>query len=385
MPFRAAILFLFLLSTSAFSAYSQQFKPKKWSLSGYVKSLESVYVLDKADSILVDHLLHNRLNFKWKFAPKFKAVVEMRNRIFYGEVIRLQPDFADQLGTYDLLDLSFTWIKGKSLVAHSNIDRVYLQWSKNKLEARLGKQRINWGINTVWNPNDLFNAYSFFDFDYEERPGTDAIRLQYYSGMLSSIEVAVKAVDSLKNLVAAGLWKFNKEGYDFQLLGGVMEQDLAIGLGWAGNIRKAGFKGECTYFHPYEKISDTSGILAATLSFDFILKNSTYFVASVLYNSNAGKAGPVNLLTYDLSAKNLSPFPLTFFAQVGYPFSPITGGGLALMYAPKNHTLFINPSLSYSIKENWDIDLVGQLLFAEVGQVYRDLGQYFFLRLRKSF
>lgn len=32
----------------------------------------------------------------------------------------------------------------------------------------------------AWNPNDWFNTYNYFDFDYEERPGTDAIRVRVY-------------------------------------------------------------------------------------------------------------------------------------------------------------------------------------------------------------
>ena len=55
------------------------------------------------------------------------------------------------------------------------------------------RQRINWGQTLVWNPNDIFNAYSYFDFDYIERPGSDAIRLQYYPDYSSAIEMAVKA------------------------------------------------------------------------------------------------------------------------------------------------------------------------------------------------
>ena len=37
--------------------------------------------------------------------------------------------------------------------------------------ATAGRQRINWGQTFVWNVNDVFNAYSYFDFDYKERPG----------------------------------------------------------------------------------------------------------------------------------------------------------------------------------------------------------------------
>ena len=108
------------------------------------------------------------------------------------------------------------------------LDRLYLDYVKGNLEVRLGRQRVNWGINTVWNPNDIFNAFTFTDFDYEERPGSDALRVKYYTGFASSIEIAVKAFDRKEDAVGGILWKFNKWNYDFQALVGIMQEDLNI-------------------------------------------------------------------------------------------------------------------------------------------------------------
>ena len=82
-----------------------------------------------------------------------------------------------------------------SVVFNTTIDRVFLEYNKNDWEVRVGRQRINWGINLAWNPNDVFNAYSFFDFDYEERPGSDAIRIRKYTGIASSVELAANITD----------------------------------------------------------------------------------------------------------------------------------------------------------------------------------------------
>ncbi|MCG8318265.1 MAG: hypothetical protein MI921_02070 [Cytophagales bacterium] len=58
-------------------------------------------------------------------------------------------------------------------------------WRKGCYQV-IGKHRINWGKSYVWNPNDVFNAYSFFDFDYEERRGTDALLIKYTTSPFSS-------------------------------------------------------------------------------------------------------------------------------------------------------------------------------------------------------
>ena len=166
------------------------------------------------------------------------------------------------------------------------------------------------GINTIWNSNDLFNAYNFIDFDYIERPGSDVIRFQYTGDNLSSFDLVYKP-SSNQGAVVAGLYKINKLGYDFQFLGANYYDDIAIGTGWAGNIKNAGFKGELTYF--IESIFGTQQKNSTSLStsVDYSFKNGFYILGSYLYNSN-GFSDPsvfslASLTENVLSPKNLMP------------------------------------------------------------------------------
>ena len=47
---------------------------------------------------------------------------------------------------------------------------------------------------------------------------------------------------------AAGMYKWNVKGFDLQGFGGIMKNNLTAGLGWAGNLGLAGFKGEFELF-----------------------------------------------------------------------------------------------------------------------------------------
>jgi len=176
-------------------------KEKNWTLSGYHKSLNGLFgfedFLNGGKIILSDAFLHNRLNFRWFPNDHWTLRAELRNRFFYGELSRsnLFGNFKESLKQgNDVLNLQLI-NAGDQVIFHSIFDRLYFEYTKDKLEIRLGRQRINWGINTVWNPHDIFNAFSFTDFDYEERPGSDALRIKYYTGFASSLEVAVKAFD----------------------------------------------------------------------------------------------------------------------------------------------------------------------------------------------
>lgn len=379
-------IFCLLTFTLAFSfAQAQDEKERHWSAKGYLKTLHSVIPVGGSDPIIVDNLLHNRINLRWFPSDAISGRFEIRNRLFYGQLVKNVPGFGDALEVdKGIVDLSWSWINEPSLVAHTTIDRAYLQWSKQKLEVKVGRQRINWGINAVWNPNDIFNAFSFFDFDYEERPGTDALKVQYYTGAASSVELAFKAVDSIEAAVAGLLWKFNRKGYDFQILSGVSENDLVIGGGWAGNIKKSGFKGEFSYFPQYRfsRLVQMRDAFTLAVSLDHAFTNSIYFLSSILYNSRGSNSFNLNSLqTFQISAKNLSPFKTTLFIQVAKPLSPLINSGLAIMYSPPNMLFFFNPFITFSVRENFDLDLLTQIFVSEGSFP----GQLYFIRGKLSF
>jgi hypothetical protein len=223
------------------------------------------------DNWTIDNLIHNRLNFKWNNkSDNFKAALELRNRLIIGESASTIPGYAKMIDTDNgFVKLSDNLLNGNSYVLNSKIDRAYIDYTKDKFQVTIGRQRINWGQCFTWNPNDLFNAYSFFDFDYVEKPGSDAIRLQYYTSNTSTLEFAIKE-DNNHNVTSAFLYRFDKWNYDIQFLGGILnEQDYVIGTGWSGNIKGASFRGEISYFQPKHNFADTTGILVVSLGTDY--------------------------------------------------------------------------------------------------------------------
>ncbi|MEQ9229842.1 MAG: hypothetical protein RIF46_04110, partial [Cyclobacteriaceae bacterium] len=183
MKFGFTFLAIFFLVLGAFA---QDTEEKKVTFRGYLKNMSSFNYLD--DDLWYEDLTHNRLNFAWYPNKHFSAYVEIRNRLFLGDFVKDIPGYSSLIDTNnDYFDLSANLIDNKTAILNVMVDRVYIQWNKNDWEIKLGRQRINWGVNLAWNPNDWFNAYSFFDFDYEERPGSDAIRISKYTGVASSV------------------------------------------------------------------------------------------------------------------------------------------------------------------------------------------------------
>ena len=390
---RIILLLKLLILSLSLQAQDSPEKPKPYTLSGYVKSLQSVIVTDNLFNpfagkkvVVSDNLLHNRLNFKYFLNDAFTVKADLRNRFFWGDQPQLPLlNFEKQLELVnDYFDLSWEWSDRSGVAAQVMIDRFYGEYVKGNWEIRAGRQRINWGISTLWNPNDIFNAYNFSDFDYEERPGSDAVRMKYYTGIASSVEAAVSMFDSLENMTAAAKWNFNLKSYDFQILGGVFQNDLVLGGGWAGNLKDASLKGEFSVFTPL----DTGEVaVAATFNIDYQFSNSLYLNGGFLYNSLGQTSGNLTeLFTANISAKNLYPFRYTVFTQIGYPASPLLNLGGAVIYSPGDaNAVFFTPTVTYSLRQNLDLDFVAQVLFNNDGMKYKSPVQAGFLRLKWSY
>lgn len=391
------LLLLLVLGLSLVPLEAQE-ETRNWTVNGYLKNMQTLLFFNDAypdlsqgqlvDTFFQDNLIHNRLNFRWYPGDQWTLRADLRTRVFYGSFVQSTPGYGNQVDDVnnDYFDLSHLILNEDAWVMHTMLDRLYLEYVNDKLEVRLGRQRINWGISTVWNPNDIFNAFAFTDFDYEERPGSDALRVKYYTGFASSVEVAVGLFDDFDEATLAGLWRFNKWNYDFQVLAGYTRGDLVLGGGWAGNLGDAGLKGEFTYFQPVGADTDEPAF-AATLGLDYSFANSLYASLGYLYNSEGGIRNSVTgLFDFELSARNLYPYRHALFVQGTYPVTPLFNAGLAAIYSPVDaHALFFNPTLTYSIRANWDLDLIGQIAFDQEAEGYRSPLQAVFFRLKWSF
>ena len=367
-------------------AYAQEEEESKWEVNGYVKYLHSYFALHDLTLSLTDQLIHNRINLSYYANQNLTVKVDFRNRLFYGEYVKFIPDYNAQITDInnDYLDLSWSIASDKSYVLHSMIDRAYINYSKGDLDIRLGRQRINWGIQTFWNPHDVFNTYSFTDFDYEERPGSDALLVRYYTGVSSSVEFAFRAADHIAKGTIAGLWRFNKYNYDFQIPVGYTRQNAFIGIGWAGNIKTAGFKGEWAFYRGL--VDEEADAFVGSLGVDYVFSNNLYLQVGGMYNSLGSSDQPINnLLSFNLSSKNLYPYNSAIFSQMSIPITPLLNASLAAIYSPvKTHALFLNPGATFSIASNWDLDLIGQILLSK-DEKYTSPIQALFMRVKFSY
>lgn len=353
---------------------------KKWRLDGYIKEMIYLTALQDVDSLTFDNLIHNRLNFFWYPTEKLTLNTEVRTRMFHGDAVKTIPSYGNFIDVNnDFFDFSYTE-DFDQMVFHIMIDRLYLQWNDASWQLKAGRQRINWGVNLAWNPNDIFNAYSLYDFDYEERPGTDALRFQKFIGYAGGYEIAIKIADNWDEFTVAAMYKWNVKGFDLQALGGIMKNNLTAGVGWAGNLGLAGFKGESSYFYTLKQNDQNAWL--TSLSLDYSLPNSWYFNASIFYNSYANQQDNVFLFnSANADVRSLTPYKWNAFLQTSYTFHPLFSGSLLTLGYPGNSGLFINPTFTFSPLNNFDLDLIGQIFINKISQNT----SLAYLRLKYSF
>jgi hypothetical protein len=383
------ILFVILLISSGVRGQ------EKISLSGYLSDMQTVYHVP--DQWLWENSFQDRFKLMAYPTDWLSGSLQFRSRIITGNTVRQIPGYAEGLaGDPGWMDL--TWMYDGNLgdnagyVLASTMDRLWLQASFGNLEIKAGRQRINWGQTFVWNPNDIFNSYSYFEVDYPERPGSDALRVSYYTGNASTIELATK-LDSANRVTAAGYFRFNTLGFDIQLLGGIYQgEDLVLGTGWSGNMGSSAIRGEVSYFRDLKQFKDTTGYLMSSIGFDYTFSNSLMIQVEGLYSAFAKDLDVYSFLHFysgSMDVKNLGFTEWSFFGNISYPITPLFNGGFATIWYPQWKGVYLGPSFDFSINSNFDLSLILQHFTAEFedpsGAKNREKNTFGFLRLKWSF
>ena len=217
----------------------------KFEFKGYVKDLQNVFIPNPDTSVwLSDNTLDNRLQLTYYPLKWLKFDVQSRTRFIYGDFVKMIPNYDNYIDKdMGFFDLSFLWGSGNSYIAHTAFDRLNATINFNSWQVTLGRQRVNWGMDLAWNPNDIFNTYSYFNLEYPERPGTDAVSVKYYTGTASFAEGVYQLAETWDSTSLGFLYRFNTYEFYIKFLGGKMRTDMVAGLGWSGNLLNSALRG----------------------------------------------------------------------------------------------------------------------------------------------
>ncbi|PFG58427.1 hypothetical protein ATG66_0977 [Vibrio sp. ES.051] len=361
-------LFMSALSLAAWSFQSRAnvpgLEPKRaWDIDGYVKYM-ATYSLPEEQVNTLDHLVHNRINVEYRFSPDWRINLGMRNRALWGDALNI-PRYADLVALDNgYFDLSKNWREG-NVILNSQLDRLYVSWGNQDRSVKLGRFRINWSMNTIWNPNDIYNAYSIYDFDYEERAGTDAVMLSKKLGFAEGLDLTFSPSKRDRQNTVALRYFANTSGWDYQVIAGRARQDYVLGVGFATDVYQAGFRGELSWFDPIEALyqgQPTKQATVASLELDYsfggarswMTRGAWLFISEPQQANNA-----LSYLSLPLTAKTLSFTEHTVYADVSFDLTALNRITLSTSYYDDG-SYFAGLSSNYSLANNWQLLTVAQ-------------------------
>ena len=79
------------------------------------------------------------------------------------------------------------------------------------------------------------------------------------------------------------------------------------------------------------------------------------------------------------------PNKWSFFGQASKTFTPAIVGSITSIYAADIDMIFFMPQFTYSISQNWDFDVTGQLFYGKQKDNFSNLGNSIYLRFKYSF
>ncbi len=375
-------IFVMIISFIIFSAAYQTAYGFAHSAGGYLKNMQAFSFTDADSEWSMFNAWNLRLNARLFPSDNLTLVFGGNTFFIYsGSVVNFTGQ--EKGGYYTRSDpgeLSAGYISD-SFTAGVFSDRMYFEFNKNIFSFSGGYQRINWGMNTVWNPNDIFNAYSIYDIDYEERPGILSLRARIFTGPASGFDIAAAPGEKY-----GILYRFNLKGRDIQLLCGYGGDDFIAAAGFESGFFTAGLKGEYTYF--FDTASEKEGHIVSA-DVNHTLRSGTGLTAGYIYNSFGARN---NALLSRISpasddpVKNLSAGRYGAFWQLSHPFTPLLYGSAAAVMNISDMSLYISPQIIYSMFEDLELLLAAQLHTGkDMDEFSSVLGRSFFIRLRYSF
>ncbi len=275
------------------------------------------------------------------------------------------------------------------------LDNAYARFSLNRFALTAGKQQISLGTGYFANPTDVFNVKDVLDPTYEQ-PGHHGVRMDYLLDTRLSLMALFSPID--KDWDASGKLLRVKIGlghFDLSILGLEMPYTLtdfytfqssqqtrrSLGGDIVGELLGLGVWAEGLYTFLEDDNDDFYEFLVGT---DYTFESGLYTMLEYHHNSQAEPHHE----NYDLNdwmrfftgeTKTISSDQI--YGLVTYPVTDLLLMGGYAIFSISDYSAAIVPMIQYSLFENVDLLLLGNIYTGEEGTPYGSkLGDGFLLR-----
>ncbi len=226
---------------------------------------------------------------------------------------------------------------------------------------------------------DILNPFNPLQLERQERQGIDAILVDWNYGALSRLSAVYAKQRSGDS--RAMRWRSNVTGTDISLMVGEFRDNSVGGLDFAGQIENIGIRGEMT-------VTDTTAgdtYVQGVIGFDYTFPSTLSFNVEAYYNGQ----GNSDTLDYDFSRlltgeiQSLAKHYLGGY--VSYDITPLLQSRNYLILNLDDSSMFLAPSLVYSISDNTEAVAGIQVYEGNSGSEFGSLENIYYLQVQRYF
>ena len=282
------------------------------------------------------------------------------------------------------------------------VDRLYLKFSVSRADVILGKQRIAWGSGTVFSPTDSFNRPNPLSLS-GRREGVNALVTKISVGDLSALDFIVapadvfQRIDGVVNLESLKYGKFASRltlnkfktdmAFSYQYDG--TRRDHICGLDLKGDV-ELGYHLETVLIYNRDEfdIDNVEQYWRSVLGLDYSFSGKWILMAEYFYNGS-GRKKAADLSASDFLLLGDFQYRHYLYSQVSYLHDVFLRGNILLLWNMVDGSSIISPGVRYSLFQNTDLDLYGQMFFGdeidEYGPERLGVNQAYYLKLTVRF
>ena len=261
-----------------------------------------------------------------------------------------------------LFDLNWTLLDERHWSSQHFIDRFYYRQEFDFGQITIGRQRIAWGSGRIWNPTDLFNPINPANFAKIEKDGADLITGKFYLGDFTDLTLVFNPQE--KNRSNAGVRCLtNLYTYDFSIVSGIFDERIIMGGDFAGNLFKAGFRGEAIISGKKDDFG--SNFARYILGLDYQFTARLYTLMEYQFNGDGSKDKRKYNLLKLLQGEILNVAKNYLFISANYLLYPLVSSSLSINLNLDDNSGYFLGMINYSAGQNTYLGLGGQFFFGD--------------------
>lgn len=352
------------------------------NLKGYYKNLYFTSKRQATDTWF--HADLNRIRTEWdaEFLKIFSAKVVWDNELIAGNFVQTEEFGVRQARRSDpYLDLDYEIVREKNFYYGQGFHRAVLKIDPGPFILTVGRQRIGWGVMPLLSPADLFTQLPTFAVEKDEIVGVTAANLEIPIGSSLRINpVYVIHPDFDRSSIAGRIVK-TVGRFDLSVLGGKFLQDEIFGFGFAGDVKKAGVRGEFIF----DRAEASRNFVQGAVGFDYGFEN-TFYIGMEYFFDGLGAGGVAAITPFSVPGVQIQTRHKHFLGlMLKYDITPLWIVMHQAVVDLEGGSAFLNPETKYFVFSWLELTAGAQLPFGKGGGEFTAIPNLYYFQTQLFF